>query len=141
MFSVVVNGVIINDDGKALIARRASKDDHEPGMWTTPGGTLEVEGEAHNVIEGTLHRELAEEVGVVVHADIELIANNTFVKNSGKQVLALVFLCRYKSGTPMPLDEIDEVAWVERDELDNYDFPPNVKEYVQKGFAAYASQR
>ncbi len=55
-FSIVVNGVIVNSSGQFLVARRASNDDHEAGMWTTPGGTLEAQGEVHNVIEETLRR-------------------------------------------------------------------------------------
>ncbi len=61
------------------------------------------------------------------------VTNNTFVKASGSQVLAIVFLCFYKSGEAKPLDETDEVKWIDSvDQLDNFSFPPNVKEYFQK---------
>jgi 8-oxo-dGTP diphosphatase len=136
-FNIVVNGVIYNEKGQLLLARRSSKDDHEAGMWTTPGGTLEVNGENFQIIEETLQREIMEEVGIVIEDTIVLIANNTFVKTSGKNVLAIVFLCKHKSGTARPLDETDEVVWIDSvSDLDNYSFPPNVKEYFQKGAAA-----
>jgi 8-oxo-dGTP diphosphatase len=134
MYSVVVNGVILNDTGKVLIAQRANKDDHEPGMWTTPGGTLEAIGEEFGVLEDTLKREIMEEVGVEIMDEVMLITNNTFIKSSGKKVLAVVYLCKYKSGEPKPLDEIDAVTWVTKDDLSKYNFPPNVKEYITLGF-------
>jgi len=129
-FNIVVNGVILNKKKQILIARRSSEDDHEAGMWTTPGGTLEIDGEEHGVIEKALRREIMEEVGIVIDDSITLIANNTFVKTNGSHVLSIVFLCRHKSGRAIPLDETDEVMWLDSvHDLDNYDFPPNVKEY------------
>jgi 8-oxo-dGTP diphosphatase len=136
MFNIVVNGVIFNEQDQVLIAKRASNDDHEPGMWTTPGGTLESTGEAFSIIEKTLKREIMEEVGIEIDDDLRLIANNTFMKSNGSSVLAIMFLCHYKSGTARPLDETEELAWVTKAELDSYIFPPNVKNYVMSGYTA-----
>lgn len=132
-FNIVVNGVIVNDENRILIAKRASDDDHEAGMWTTPGGTLEVIGEKHDVIEETLTREILEEVGITIYRNLVFVTNNTFVKSNGMHVLAIVFLCFHKTGVAKPLDETDEVRWLDSiDELENYAFPPNVKEYFEK---------
>lgn len=133
IFNVIVNGVIVNSKNQILIARRASDDDHEAGMWTTPGGKLEVNGEVHNVIEETLKREIYEEVGITIKQDIVFVTNNTFVKPNGSHTLAIVFLCFHESGTAKPLDEIDEVNWIDSvEELRNYSFPPNVREYFEQ---------
>jgi hypothetical protein len=43
-------------------------------------------------------------------------------------------LCKYVSGKPAPLDDIDQVAWVTEDQLSAYSFPLNVKEYFEAGF-------
>jgi len=135
-FNVVVNGVIVDKKGRMLIARRASDDDHEAGMWTTPGGTLEVDGEEHGVIEETLSREIMEEVGVAISKNVVFITNNTFIKSNGAHVLAIVFLCFHEKGIAKPLDETDEVRWVDSiSELNNLSFPPNVKEYFEKAIS------
>jgi DNA polymerase II large subunit len=42
-------------------------------------------------------------------------------------------LCKYKSGEAKPLEDTVAVRWVGKDEIDNYEFPPNVKEYVLEG--------
>lgn len=139
MFSVVVNGVVIDKNGKAIIAKRAAKDDHEPGKWTTPGGTMEADGEVYDAVGSTLRREILEEIGITIYDEVILIANNTFIKSNGSKVLALVFLCRHKSGKPRPLDETDDVARVDLESVNKYDFPPNVKEYVIKGLEYYVS--
>ncbi len=139
MYNIVVNGVIFNNEGKILIAQRASKDDHEPGMWTTPGGTVEDGDEEFNIVEATLQREIMEEVGVTIKPSILPITNNTFTKNDGTKVLALVYLCEYKSGEARPLDEMDSIAWVDISKLDQYAFPPNVRDYIEIGHKAYLS--
>lgn len=137
IYSVIVNAVV-EKDGKILLSQRSLSEAHEPGKWTIPGGKVENspnEEEIKNIIEKTCAREVIEEVGVEIEDDIKLIANNTFKRSNGQMVLALVFLCKYKSGEAKALEDTNAVAWVIRSELDNYDFPPNVKEYVESGFA------
>lgn len=54
-------GVVINDRGEVLVARRSS-DRHQGGLWEFPGGKVEA---GENVREG-LARELHEELNLVV---------------------------------------------------------------------------
>lgn len=136
IYSVLVNAVI-EKDGKILLSQRSLEEAHEPGKWTIPGGKVENhdhEDEIFNIIQETLVKESMEEVGVEVHDDVRLIENNIFRRNNGQMVLALVFLCKWKSGEPAPLEDTINVSWASEHELDNYQFPPNVKEYIIKGF-------
>jgi len=68
--------------------------------------------------------------------EMSLIANNTFQHNEDSlQVIAIVFLCRYKSGKPKPLEDTINVKWIKQDEIDNFDFHNiNVKNYIINGF-------
>lgn len=136
IFSVLVNAAI-EKDGKVLISQRSLEEAHEPGKWTIPGGKVEnseEEEQVFNIIENTLMKECLEEVGVEVHNEVKLIDNNTFRRTNGQMVVAMLFLCKWKNGEPAPLEDTIDVKWVSEEDLDNYEFPQNVKEYVQKAF-------
>lgn len=133
MFSVIVNAVITRDN-KVLVSKRSFKEKHEPGKWTIPGGKIDVpKEEIFEIIEKTLIREVEEEIGIIVEP-ITLITNNTFTRSNGDAVLALVFLCKYISGVPKPLEDTIDCKWVSQEEIVDMEFPPNVKEYILKGF-------
>ena len=133
-YSVIVNSVIINDEGKVLIAQRSPDEGHEGGKWSIPGGKIESVGEEHSVLLKNIKKEILEEVGIEIFDEIVLVHDNTFTRSNGDDVLALVFLCKYKSGEVKPLEDTVDVIWIGKEEIDNYNFPPNVKEYILKGF-------
>lgn len=61
-FEVTAKAVVLNGEGKALLFRRAAKDDNFPGKRDLPGGTVE-EGET---VEEAVKREVLEEAGLEV---------------------------------------------------------------------------
>ncbi len=133
-YSIIVNGVIVNDKNKVLIAQRSPEESHEGGKWSIPGGKIESIGEEHNVLLKNIKKEILEEVGVEIFDDIVLVHDNSFTRSNGDDVLALVFVCKYKSGEAKPLEDTVDIKWIDKEEINNYKFPPNVKEYVLKGF-------
>jgi len=135
LYSVLVN-VVVEKDGKILISQRGLDEDHEPGKWTVPGGTLEHTERSFNVLEETAKREVLEETGIEVEDEMHLLINNTFNHDKDNLlVIAIVFFCRYKSGEAKPLEDTIDVKWITKEEIDNYEFPhPNVRSYVVKGF-------
>jgi mutator protein MutT len=132
-YSVIVNSVVVNNKNEVLIAQRSPEEGHEGGRWSIPGGKIESSGEEHDVLLKNIKREISEEVGIEIFDNITLVHDNTFTRSNGDNVLALVFLCKYKSGEAKPLEDTVAVRWVGKDEIDNYEFPPNVKEYVLEG--------
>lgn len=137
IYSVITNALVVNDKNQILLSQRSFEEEHEPGKWTIPGGKIENDDEhkeLFNIVEETLKKEVVEEVGVEISDKIMMVANNTFERSTGQMVLALVFLVKYVSGEPKPLEDTLNVQWVSQEELDNFEFPPNVKEYVEKGF-------
>jgi 8-oxo-dGTP diphosphatase len=68
----IVNGLLLAD-GKVLLARRSSGRKAYPGLWSFPGGHVEV-GEN---LEEALVREMREELGIVpiVFEALDLIAD------------------------------------------------------------------
>ncbi len=86
--SVSVAGVIVDDQGRALLIKR-----RDNGHWEPPGGVLERE----ETIPEALQREVLEETGI----KIELPATLTGVyKNMTGLIVSLVFRCQAADGTP-----------------------------------------
>jgi 8-oxo-dGTP diphosphatase len=131
---ILVNAVVAKE-GKILVSQRSFEETHEPGKWTIPGGKVErTAGDVWNVIEGTLAKEVMEETGVEIEEHAELLTNNTFIRSTGQHVVALIFLCHWKAGEAKALEDTIAVDWISLEDLDNYQFAPNVRTYIEKGF-------
>ena len=136
LHSVIVNAVI-EKGGKILISQRSFEESHEPGKWTIPGGKVDgTKGDVWNIVEKTCAREVEEEVGIKVKDEMQLLTNNTFIRSTGDHVIALIFLCHWQSGKPEALEDTIGIKWISEDKLDSYEFAPNVKTYIRKGFEA-----
>ncbi len=88
--SVSVAGVVVDDEGRALLIQR-----RDNGHWEPPGGILERE----ETIPEALQREVLEETGI----KIALPATLTGVyKNMTGLIVSLVFRCEASDGAPPP---------------------------------------
>ena len=134
-YSVIVNGVVVKNN-KILLAQRSMEEKHVPGRWSPPGGKLEESGVVWQALEKTVQREVLEETGVEVEDEMHLLVNNTFNHDEDDLlVISNVFLCKYKSGKPKPLEDTIAVAWMSEDEINDYEFThQNVKNYIIKAF-------
>ena len=65
---VVAVGVLIDDEGRVLVSRRAA-DAHQGGLWEFPGGKVEVD----ESVSDALSRELREELGIQIGASERLM--------------------------------------------------------------------
>jgi ADP-ribose pyrophosphatase YjhB (NUDIX family) len=134
LHSIITNALIVKDD-RILISQRALNEKHDPLKWTIPGGKVEkTAGNVFNILEKTLKREVKEEVGLTIKDDIRLISNNTFIRTGGQHVVALIFICYWKSGVAKPKEDTNDVKWICENDLKLYDFSPNVEEYLNQGF-------
>jgi 8-oxo-dGTP diphosphatase len=102
--SVSVAGVVIDDDGRALLVQR-----RDNGHWEPPGGVLERD----ETITDGLRREVCEETGLTV----EPVALTGVYKNMRRGVVALVFRCRLVSGSLQENPEVTGFRWVTRSEV------------------------
>lgn len=133
VYSILVNAAVFKDN-KILVARRSNKEKHQAGKWCLPGGKLEEDDVVLWALEKTAKREVLEETGLSV-LPIRLIYNNTFKHLEDNQsTLAIVFLCFWKAGRAQPLEDTQEVKWITKEEIDDFQFPPNVKKYIRAGF-------
>ncbi|MFA6007364.1 MAG: NUDIX domain-containing protein [Candidatus Shapirobacteria bacterium] len=134
LHSVIVNAVI-EKEGKILVSQRSFEEGHEGGKWTIPGGKVDkTEGNVFNIVEKTCAREVMEETGIKIKDNVQLITNNTFIRSNGQHVIALICLCHWESGEVKALEDTIGVQWITKEDLDNFDFAPNVKGYIEEGF-------
>lgn len=124
--SVVVAGAVC--DGGRLLAARRSAPPELAGRWELPGGKLEP-GESG---EQALVRELREELGVEAQP-LERIPGE-WPLNPG--YVLRVWMVRLVSGEPRPLEDHDELRWLDAGEADTVDWldqdRPAVAEAVRR---------
>ncbi|WP_318213988.1 NUDIX hydrolase [Streptomyces sp. SCL15-6] len=106
LHSVSVAGVVVRDDGRVLVIRRADN-----GTWEPPGGVLELDERPE---DGAV-REVLEETGIRV--SVERLTG--VYKNISRGVVALVFLCRPIDGAERTSSESTAVEWLTAEEVEN----------------------
>lgn len=104
LHSVSVAGVVVRDDGRILVIRRADN-----GNWEPPGGVLELDESP----EDGVRREVHEETGLKVHAE----RLTGIYKNITRGVVALVFRCRVEGGHEQLSEESTAVEWLTAAEI------------------------
>lgn len=95
-----------------LFIVRGENEDHAPGTFGFPGGTLEADPGEAGVITATARREIREEVGVEI-TDPEVVTSTTFELDMGRPCLNLVLTADYADGEAHVADseEVGAVEW------------------------------
>ena len=129
LHEIVITAIIIKD-GKYLITRRSKNKKRFPGMWTVPGGHLEIEDYInlprdtefywYNVLEKVLKREVKEEVGLEIK-NIEYVTSLATVHVDGNPSLVVSCMADHAFGEiKLQEDETDNFAWVSLEEAKEY---------------------
>jgi len=116
----VAVAVIINQQDQILISKR-SPEQHQGNKWEFPGGKVEEGESSHQA----LCREIREELGIELASATritDVIHHYQDEKHGSKKVFLDVFEVRSWSGEPEGR-EGQPLCWVEKHELNNYDFP------------------
>jgi 8-oxo-dGTP diphosphatase len=126
---VVVTGILVKE-GKYLIVKRANWEKAFPGMWTVPGGKLEVLDYAlrekdtkhhwYNIIEGSLKREILEEVGLEIEK-IGYVTSMVYIRPDNVPCLIISLFASPLEGEVKLCDALIEFSWVDLNEAKNYD--------------------
>jgi len=111
----VIAAIIIKDN-KVLISQRAPKE-NLAGKWEFPGGKTE-QGETP---QECLKREIREELEVDIDV-LDFFGESIYAYHSGT-IQLMAFWCKWISGE-FTLNVHSNMAWVNRQELDLYDFAP-----------------
>lgn len=107
LHSVSVAGVVVREDGRVLVIKRADN-----GAWEAPGGVLELDERP----EDGACREVLEETGIKVETE----RLTGVYKNMKRGVVALVFRCRPVGGEEHTSDESVDVSWFTRKEVESH---------------------
>ncbi len=141
---IAITGIIYSNEGKYLVTKRSEAKKAFPGMWTVPGGGINVDdyvnlppttvaGQWYNIVEMTLRREIREEVNVEIEKP-EYLLDLTFIRPDNVPVLVLSYMCKYASGeVRVDGDGGDTVdfAWATVDELKSYNLIPGILEEIE----------
>ncbi len=128
---VGVGAVIINGEGKVLLAKRGKEAREHIGMWETPGGGVEF-GET---IREALKREMMEELGVEVEVGEMLDVVEFIDKETESHAVSPAFVCHIISGTPTIMEphKCAEIGWFSWEEIGKMDLSP----YAIKDLAGF----
>jgi len=137
MFIVNVEGAVCRGD-KWLVITRSAKEEHAGGTLSLVGGKVDIEGGSLEILERTVKREVDEEVGVKIKDAVAFVYSSSFVTDDGRNVINMVFLCEYDTGTAHSKspDEVEAVYWMTFDEImDHPAAPPWTKESLRRAAA------
>lgn len=129
---VGIAGIVL-DGNRVLLVKRG----REPlqGIWSLPGGKLEL-GET---LRDGVRRELREEAGLDVRVlDMVEVFERITPDEQGRTAYHYVlidFLCESDGVDAQAGDDADEVAWVERDRIGEYETTEGAAGVIQKAFA------
>ena len=146
LFYFVANVVVYREsDGRCLIIRRSEREKAHPGKYGVAGGKMEwkdfdiekptrMNGDIPNFedsVEKLLKKETLEEAGIEIETDLKYINSVTFVRPDEVPVVLVKFAAKYKSGD-VKTEENNPYAWVNEEEVENYDCIEGIKEEVRK---------
>ena len=108
-YVVDVEGYVTRE-GPYLMTVRSAAEAHAPGTLSVPGGKVEHVETEHDVLEATLRREIDEEVGIEIDAEVAYVGSNAFITDDGDPCVGIVFLCRHRAGEPVVRDPSEVAA-------------------------------
>jgi 8-oxo-dGTP diphosphatase len=119
---LITAGVVVVNDGSALLVKRPADKKHFPGAWTFPGGKLEP-GE---VLVECAKRELREETG----GDADGLEPMTFVDYRGPNGS---FIGHLYSGKLTKAPEVGEtVGWFKQEQIDKMEIAFGYESIMRK---------
>ena len=148
LFYFVANVVVYRErDGRCLILKRGEQEVVSPGKYGVVGGKLEwsdldltrptrYNGEVPNfedVVEKLLIRETREEAGIEIESELKYINSVGFVRPDGIPAILVKFAAKYLTGeVVLEPQAFSDFAWVDVDEVKNYDCMEGIVEEVVK---------
>jgi len=133
--------ILVNKEGKFLIARRSEWEKAFPGEWTVPGGKLEVLDYAlrekdtsshwYNVLEELAKREVDEEVGMKIK-NINYVTSLVYIRSDGIPSLIISLYAEPESELQIKLcPALTDYKWISLEEAKNYKLVEGIYEELE----------
>jgi 8-oxo-dGTP diphosphatase len=130
---VAVAGIVFDDADRVLLVRRGRPPGE--GLWTVPGGKLEM---GETLVAG-VEREVREETGLDVACG-PLVAvverMGTTEMGAGWHYVIHDHLCELRGGVLAHADDVTDARFVTRDELDGMETTEGLAAVIDLAFAA-----
>ena len=139
--AISVTAILVNKEGKFLIAKRSDKLQRWPNKWTVPGGKLEKKdyvnrkfdtkgNQWYSVIEDTIKREVKEEVGLEM-GNMEYVTSLAFMRHDDIPAIVISFYSEEHSGDVVLNEELTKYKWVTLEEAKDYDLIEGIYEELE----------
>jgi 8-oxo-dGTP diphosphatase len=132
--AVIVNvEVALYRGDQWLLIRRAEGEEHAGGLLSLVGGKAEVAGPTADILEATVIREAAEEIGATPVGPFRYANSTVFAMPDGTPVINVVLVASDIRGEPRPASrsEVSEILWLTAEEIEaSDDIPPWTKASV-----------
>ncbi len=124
-------GVIIYDEGKVLIIKRAF--DPSRNRWSIPGGAVELGEKVRDAAEREVYEELGLEVKIkdVVEVLDNIICEGETIKY---HFVLIDFWAELLGGSLQLSPECLDAQWVLKDELSSYDLTKGARKAIENVF-------
>ena len=122
--------LVFNDENQLLILKRRDDDDFMPSMWCLPGGKIEEDENQYQAAK----RELWEETSILLDDNLTYLDWNNKMLNNDRSY-TYYFAAKYDVDFPMiclDINEHNEFAWIDLDDIDKYDFIFDLADRIQK---------
>ncbi len=123
-------GAVVFDRECVLLAKRGK--DPNKGLWTLPGGAIELGESVRQAIE----REVLEECNITVQAgNVVEVLDIIYHDEEGAlrfHYILIDLLCIYIGGAPAAGDDATEARWVHPSEFDRLGVPQRARDIIAK---------
>jgi len=137
---ITVTGILVNNQGKYLVTKRADWEKAFSGKWTVPGGKLEVLDYAlrekdtgshwYNVFENLLKKEIKEEVGLEIK-NIGYVTSMVYIRSDNIPCLIVSLYAEPLSENVQLCSALTDFAWVNLEEAKNHDLIEGIYEELE----------
>ena len=124
-YKLVVTGILCRNN-TYLIIKRSDKEKKFPGMWTVPGGTVELndhtapnaDGIMYDILERALSREIKEETGLSFE-NLRYVVSLAYPKSTDV-IMCLSFMMDALPGEVVLDQDHTQYAWVTLQDAKSY---------------------
>ena len=131
---VGIGCILINEEGKYLLAKRGQKAKNERGKWEFPGGSVEF----GDTMRDTIIREMKEELGIAVEPIEHFPPIDHIIPQDQQHWVTSAYISKIIKGQPtiMEPEKCSEIGWFTIEEIQKLPLSIatqlNIKQLIQR---------